>query len=192
MTPVSDQTLDHVTQVVALTMLEAANACGVSQSTIKRRRMAGDFPNAYQASDNTWLIPTPDLLAAGLRPNRPRSAAEVSEPATEVSDQGQVDGDLAQARAELTRLTIELADERAARKVAEAQAAAYQRNLDDLRRAAEANTLALRAIAGPEPEPARALNAMRTPEPAATGDHLDPHRRRVPETPRRKWWQRAS
>ncbi|MFB6878962.1 helix-turn-helix domain-containing protein [Streptomyces sp. NPDC056323] len=53
-----------------LTQREAATACGVSRTTI-RRRQAGDLPNAVEDPRRGWLIPVEDLLAAGLRLNAP-------------------------------------------------------------------------------------------------------------------------
>ncbi|MEV3898351.1 helix-turn-helix transcriptional regulator [Streptomyces anulatus] len=54
-----------------LTQREAATACGVSRSTIRRRREAGDLPGAVQDEVRGWLIPVEDLLAAGFRLNAP-------------------------------------------------------------------------------------------------------------------------
>ncbi|XQE90424.1 helix-turn-helix domain-containing protein [Streptomyces microflavus] len=51
-----------------LTQREAATACGVSRSTI-RRREAGDLPGAVSDETRGWLIPVDDLLAAGFRLN---------------------------------------------------------------------------------------------------------------------------
>ncbi len=76
-------------------MNEAAQAAGVSQSTIVRRRRAGAFPNAERGQAGEWLIPLGDLLAAGLRVNAPdwpvttvtmpQSVTAVSEPAAPVT-----------------------------------------------------------------------------------------------------------
>lgn len=50
----------------------AATECGVSRETIKRRRAAGDFPNAQLDENKYWVIPVEDLLAAGLQPKMTR------------------------------------------------------------------------------------------------------------------------
>nr|WP_158712978.1 hypothetical protein [Streptomyces flavovirens] len=42
-------------------------ACGVSRTTIRRRREAVDLPNGGQDTACGWLIPVDDLLAAELR-----------------------------------------------------------------------------------------------------------------------------
>jgi hypothetical protein len=62
------------------TQREAADLCGVSFDVIKRARLAGKFPNAYQADDKagTWRIPVTDLGAAGFSPGRPTPADEPS------------------------------------------------------------------------------------------------------------------
>ncbi|MDX3596608.1 helix-turn-helix domain-containing protein [Streptomyces sp. ID03-2B] len=54
-----------------LTQREAATACGVSRTTIRRRREAGDLPGAVQNEAPGRLIPVEDLLAAGYRLNAP-------------------------------------------------------------------------------------------------------------------------
>ncbi|MGW9461150.1 helix-turn-helix transcriptional regulator [Streptomyces globisporus] len=54
-----------------LTRREAATACGVSRTTIRRRREAGDLPGAVQDQAPGRLIPVEDLLAAGYRLNAP-------------------------------------------------------------------------------------------------------------------------
>ena len=57
---------------------EAAQSCGVSRSTMRRKRESGAFPNAYTDSAGAWIIPLADLLAAGLTPgkSRPEHAAQ--------------------------------------------------------------------------------------------------------------------
>ncbi|MFJ9641425.1 helix-turn-helix domain-containing protein [Streptomyces sp. NPDC101178] len=54
-----------------LTQREAATAGGVSRSTIRRRREAGDLPGAVSDETCGWLIPVDDLLAPGFRLNAP-------------------------------------------------------------------------------------------------------------------------
>ncbi|MFD4483345.1 helix-turn-helix domain-containing protein [Streptomyces sp. NPDC058471] len=53
-----------------LTQREAATACGVSRSTIRRRREAGDLPGSKLDTERGWLVPVEDLLAAGFRLSR--------------------------------------------------------------------------------------------------------------------------
>ena len=48
---------------------EAAQACNVSLTTIKRRLKSGSFPHARQVGlDRAWVIPVRDLADAGLLP----------------------------------------------------------------------------------------------------------------------------
>ncbi|WP_434600714.1 helix-turn-helix transcriptional regulator [Streptomyces sp. A5-4] len=87
-----------------LTQREAA-ACGVSRTTIRRRREAGDLPGALQDPQRGWVIPVDDLLAAGFRLNTP-APPEASAPAAgdvaRDQEHGQVE-DVAALRAELER-----------------------------------------------------------------------------------------
>ncbi|MCZ4103704.1 helix-turn-helix transcriptional regulator [Streptomyces sp. H39-C1] len=50
---------------------EAAAACGVSLSTIRRHREAGRFPGAQRDPARGWLIPVEDLRALLLLPPAP-------------------------------------------------------------------------------------------------------------------------
>lgn len=56
-----------------LTQREAADACGVSRTTIRRRREDGDLPGAVQDPHRGRLIPVEDLLSAGFRLHAPAS-----------------------------------------------------------------------------------------------------------------------
>ncbi|MEU0297871.1 hypothetical protein ABZ252_00010 [Streptomyces sp. NPDC006175] len=66
-----------------LNQREAATACGVSRTTIRRRREAGDRPGAVQDAARSWLIPVDDLLAAGLRLHNPSPADAEASPGPE-------------------------------------------------------------------------------------------------------------
>jgi thiosulfate dehydrogenase [quinone] large subunit len=56
---------------IALTLAEAADACGVGRGTIYRWLDGGAFPNAYREQEGgSWRITVVDLEAAGLRPRR--------------------------------------------------------------------------------------------------------------------------
>ena len=51
----------------AVSRTQAAELCGVSIDTIKRRLRDGWFPNAWRSGvDRRWSIPLRDLIAAGL------------------------------------------------------------------------------------------------------------------------------
>ena len=154
-----------------LTLTEAAEACGVSHSTIKRKQ--SEFAHAYKDNTGTWRVPVSDLLGAGLH-LRPRPA----EPENQGHDLGVIGSDLAHALARIDALNADLATERAARQVAEATARAYAANLEDLR-------FTMRAITGrpappskpPEDPPATSPLPTHTPEP-----------RRAAEPPSRRRW----
>ncbi|MFE2011346.1 helix-turn-helix transcriptional regulator [Streptomyces sp. NPDC059491] len=103
-----------------LTQREAAAACGVSRSTIRRRREAGDLADCVQDDERGWLIPVESLLAAGFRVNAP-SPPEDAAPAASSSETtaGVGPDDVAALRAELERERLSHA-----LKVAEARHAA--------------------------------------------------------------------
>ncbi len=118
-----------------LTISQAAASCGVSRSRIRRLLDAGAFPNAGQedqpgkgASARVWHIPAPDLLAAGLIPNRTTDRGE----ATARLPGGPPEQVPAH---EVAALRVELDQERERRRAAEALAAERAANLDDLRMA---------------------------------------------------------
>jgi hypothetical protein len=175
-TPVTDLHDDRVTESsvsglgAALTLTEAAKACGVSHSTIKRR--LSEFANAQQNRSGVWQVPVADLLGAGFH-LRPRAV----EPVTEDSDPGHNGSDLAQAQARIEELTTKLADERVARSTAEALAAERAARIEDLR-------YSLRALSGP-PRPPEATPAPvppEAPQPVQSAPALAPARR--------GWWSR--
>jgi hypothetical protein len=139
-----------------LTQREAATACGVSRSTIRRRREAGELPGCVQDGERGWLIPVEALLAAGFRLNAPSPPEDTVRagspgPAAGPVAAGAVGEDVAALRAELERVRREHAEARhqAALAAAEAghlraQLAAKEEHIEDLR-------TALRALA-PAPE----------------------------------------
>ncbi|MGV9504767.1 helix-turn-helix transcriptional regulator [Streptomyces tendae] len=106
-----------------LTQREAAAACGVSRTTIRRRREADELPGAVLDDDRGWLIPVEDLLAAGFRLNAPVPPDEKKDAGDQAAAGAQPDTDPGETAAvlqsELDRLRHEhalaLADERNAR-----------------------------------------------------------------------------
>ena len=126
-----------------LTQREAAAACGVSRTTIRRRREAGELPGAVLDDDRGWLIPVEDLLAAGFRLNAPAppdadttdgKAVNTQTPAGTRQDTAP-DETTAALQAELERLRHEhalvLAQEQHARALAEAEARDLKERLDE-------------------------------------------------------------
>ncbi|MFI8221200.1 helix-turn-helix domain-containing protein [Streptomyces sp. NPDC085932] len=149
-----------------LTQREAAAAGGVSRTTIRRRREAGELPGAVLDDDRGWLIPVEDLLAAGFRLNAPAPPDEkkgVGDPAPTGTHQDAAPSETASAlRAELERLRHEhapaLANERNARQLAEAETRHLTERLneraahiEDLQRALAALTPGSRPSGHPAP-----------------------------------------
>lgn len=184
-----------------LTQREAAAACGVSRTTIRRRREAGDLPGAVQDSARGWLIPVEDLLAAGFRLNAPAPPDRDSDPSsTSAGAGGDVDdrqepGDVAALRTELERLrhvhALELANERHGRELAEAKADHLAERLrekgehiEDLQRALAALMPAPERAELPPP-PTPVVPGQGHPEPVTAGDN-----RPADEGRQRRWWHR--
>lgn len=71
------------------TINRAAQECGVSSSTIKRRLREGKFPNAVQGAGGAWSIPIQDLVLAGLKPGKPTRPEQEIEPDHSKNDLGQ-------------------------------------------------------------------------------------------------------
>ncbi|MEU9647212.1 helix-turn-helix domain-containing protein [Streptomyces sp. NPDC048188] len=182
-----------------LTQREAATACGVSRTTIRRRREAGELPGAVLDEDRGWLIPVEDLLAAGFRLNAPAPPEEkgAGDPAAAGTPQDTASEDSAPAlRTELERLRHEhalaLAEERGARQLAEAEARHLQARLqergdhiEDLQRALAALTPAPDRAA--IPRPTQGFPApVTTPTSSPAGEDES-----VPDAGRRRrWWPR--
>ncbi|MFK0101848.1 helix-turn-helix transcriptional regulator [Streptomyces sp. NPDC091040] len=156
-----------------LTQREAAHACGVSRTTIRRRREAGELPGSVQDEQRGWLIPVEDLLAAGFRLNAPTDPNEpATAPATVGGHRQEQPSDVAGLRAELERARHEraLAEAEHGRLLAETEAkhlrallAARDQHLGDLRQ----------ALAALMPAPDRAVLNQSTAVPAQTRDIED-------------------
>lgn len=59
-----------------LTLSMAADACGVSRSTMRRARESGKFPRSHQRpTDGAWLVPVSDLLRAGFTLSTPQAGS---------------------------------------------------------------------------------------------------------------------
>jgi hypothetical protein len=148
------------TQVgVALTMSEAARACRVHRSTIRRHLVRRSFPNAYkEAANGWWRIPVADLEAAGLRPNRMAPPEEAD-----------ARGDAPELHEELERLRRELSEAQMRAAAAEAIARERLERIGDLRmafRALQAGPAAVPAesdVADVADEPVRAEPVRRVP-----------------------------
>jgi len=154
-------------QPLSLTVAEAAQACGVSASTIRRYLRAGRFPGARRApaavagQPGHWRIPTKDLRDAGLDRRRPAPSGDGPEQRSPAEPGG--------GRAEEDRIRAlehALALERSRRQAAEVLAAERARTIQLLE-------TALAALGHPRPgaPPARSKTA-----PAASSSGVGPQR----------------
>jgi len=84
-----------------LTRAEAAQLCGCSVATIRRRQNAGDYSGAEQI-EGTWYIPVADLVAAGdcFPTGMPDVSGHVGDSAGEIRIAG-LEAALARAEAEI-------------------------------------------------------------------------------------------
>ncbi|MEW1701039.1 helix-turn-helix domain-containing protein [Streptomyces sp. NPDC091278] len=180
-----------------LTQREAAEACGVSRSTIRRRREAGDLPGAVQDPERGWLIPVEALLAAGLRVNAPAPPEDVDVDAPAGAPEPvprEAGDDVAGLRAELERqaLLAQVAQARHEAELAAAEArhlrdqlAARDGHIEDLRSA-------LRSLAPPPvraalsgPQDGQAVVPGQAHGQAADAPAAEPGE---PGEARRRWW----
>lgn len=151
------------------TIVEAAERCGVSKSTVRRYRESDRFPHAWKDRAGVWRIPVEDLLAVGWRPVDPTQAV-----APEVPMSGPTERER-----ELEGL---LAVERAKREGAERLAAMAEASVADLRQA-------LRML---EQIPVRqAERAAEVPVPTPSGLPVPEQPERPAEQaeqPKKRWW----
>jgi transcriptional regulator with XRE-family HTH domain len=163
---------DHPQQRPTLTVAEAAQACGVSTSTIRRYLRGGRFPGARQepspvpGQPGSWRIPTQDLLEAGLDRQRltPSGQAEQHQSPADPAG-GWADSDRVQALEHALEL------ERTRRQAAEVVAAERARTIVTLE-------IALRALEHRRPESAADQTGMTpaasSPSGASTGQEPKP------------------
>ncbi|MEU7068467.1 hypothetical protein [Streptomyces sp. NPDC046161] len=175
-----------------LTQREAAAACGVSRSTIRRRREAGDLAGCVEDPARGWMIPVDALLAAGFRLNAPSPAED---PAAE-APAAPADGgpDAAALRAELDRIRAEhalaLAHAEYGQKLAEAEAEAEHLRAQLAERGERIADLQ-RAVAALTPAPERAALTPAPGGPTVPGQtQAEPAPASAAEAdgPRRRWW----
>ncbi|MCY0954135.1 helix-turn-helix domain-containing protein [Streptomyces sp. H27-S2] len=167
-----------------LTQREAADACGVSRTTIRRAREAGDLPGSVQDPKRGWMIPIDGLLAAGYRLNAP-APADSPAPGGSAAPAAAGEQDAVVLRAELERLRAEheLALARAELQHLRAQLAERGERIADLQRAVAALTPAPSRAELALPErvamPGQAMGGTAAEQATAWGDG--------PEA-RKRWW----
>lgn len=176
------------------TLAVAANECGVSKSTIKRRLAAGDLPNATKGARGAWTVPVTDLIAAGLEPGRPSPPDDLTQVTDLDHEQPDLDHDpghdLGQPgpNSDMTRvheLERDLAQERERARALTQANADLRSHIDDMR-------MAMRMI---EPGPSRKAedhspeSGAPAPEPHPSVDTA-PTQTTQPPPPRQRWWQR--
>lgn len=153
-----------------LTLNAAAVACGVSRSTMRRRRESGAFPAAYTDTDGVWQVPVGDLLAAGFTLARPVTGLPLDQPTATVSmvtehppeqpgppaehPSGTAGGDQGTAQEEIRALREALVAERAALAAERVRRVAIEEIAAERERALVRADLALRVLtATPTPTP---------------------------------------
>lgn len=180
-----------MTSEPVLSLAEAARACGVSVSTM-RRRLPRLMTRGATRHDTSWSIPVSALVAEGIMPRvTPPDTPSCDTVTRSMPPPGDTPSDTS---VEALREQLAEAEKRAA--VAEAELRGTRALIDEKQRTIEAQAHALRLL-----EPPRAV----APEPAATTAPPEPEtnpwvaasddlRRRaeasVPESPRRSWWDR--
>ncbi|MBQ0975711.1 helix-turn-helix domain-containing protein [Streptomyces griseoincarnatus] len=182
-----------------LTQREAAAACGVSRTTIRRRREAGELPGSVLDDERGWLIPVDDLLAAGFRLHAP-APPDKAGPEEATAGAGQTDGqsEAAELRAELERLRheheLQLTEEKHARALAEAEArhlkerpAERAGHIADLQRALAALTPAPERAAIPQPTAQAVPAPAPAVAPAAPETASADHNHHQEQGERRRW-----
>ncbi|MFD3923905.1 helix-turn-helix transcriptional regulator [Streptomyces sp. NPDC058595] len=183
-----------------LTQREAAAACGVSRTTIRRRREAGDLPNSVQDEVRGWLIPVDDLLAAGLRlhaPSDPDKAAPSSPAGQDADVDVDQEHDAIALRAELENLrhkhALAVAAAEHGRQLAEAEATHLRAQL-----AARADHIAdlQRTLKALMPGPERPVLQPSVPGQAQNNEPHVPAASPDPDAgpaagERRRWWRRS-
>ena len=155
----------------AFSRSQAADVTGASRSTIKRRHLAGDFPNAYKGTDGQWRIPIEDLIAAGYDVNRTvkdGSTTRTYGPAHDLGPKPEVD---------VTALINRLAGAESALAVEREKNIGLQNlNSEILKRAdlAEKALLMIEAKKPEEPKPEPRMVVTDSPTPPFKVGHLNP------------------
>ncbi|MBZ2410840.1 helix-turn-helix domain-containing protein [Streptomyces sp. L06] len=177
------------------TQAEAARACGVGRTTIRRWRQAGLLPGAYETPEGTWMIPLADLLAHGAQVGTPAPPDPAPASEEEAPRPAPASEEVARLRTELERVRVELVAAEHRAEVAGTVAAGLQERLKeraehiaDLRRALAA-LMPAPDRAGLEPGPAAPAPATAAPPASVPGQQSGDGRQGAEEDGGR-WWKR--
>ena len=141
---------------------QAAEACGVSVDTVKRRMKKLEELGAYKNSRGAWRVTPEQLRGAGLKPGAPLKG-------TRAVHQGSDDAPGAQGSAEVEKLRARVVELEAALKVEKAKVEAAERVAEERSRSLDLLARSLRVLEAPreparEPEPER-KEAPKEPDP---------------------------
>jgi hypothetical protein len=167
-------------------LAEAAKACGVSESTLRRRRPELKEFGAVE-TDKGWRIPVTALIAVGLMaPTTPASSDTFpGAPASGTRDDA--------LRGELDALRRQLADTEKRAAVAEERAAGARALLAAHERIIETQALALRMLDAPRAEVPAGVSGEAPPvAPEPVQPAADPAQVPTNPEPRPSWWQRLT
>jgi hypothetical protein len=159
-----------------LGLAEAAKACGVSVSTLRRKRPELTAHGAAQTA-NGWRIPVTALIALGLM-DRTTDTRHESQHDTFVTPITTAPSDALKGELDDLRAQLAAAEQRAA--VAEAVAAERERTI-------QTQAMALRMLeASKTPAPTQANTLPANPSPAPGTDNQGV----LTDAPKRPWWRR--
>lgn len=133
---------------------QAAEACGVSVDTVKRRIKKLEELGAYKNARGAWRVTPEQLRGAGLKPGAPLKGTRAVPQGTE-----EVPG--AQGSAEVEKLRARIVELEAALKVEKAKLEAAERVAEERSRSLDLLARSLRVLEAPRSEPER----EREPEP---------------------------
>ncbi|MFD6243368.1 helix-turn-helix domain-containing protein [Streptomyces diastaticus] len=179
------------------TQAQAAAACGVGRTTIRRWRQAGQLPGAYETPEGTWKIPLADLLAHGAQVGTPAPPAPAPAPeeVAEAPAPAPASEEVARLRAELERVRAELVDAEHRAEVADTMAAGLQDLLQERAERIRDLRQSLAALmpapdrASLDPGPTAPVPPAATPPPSVPGQQSGDGRQEAEEDGGR-WWKR--
>ena len=127
---------------------QAAEACGVSVDTVKRRIKTLEELGAYKNARGAWRVTPEQLRGAGLKPGVPLKR-------TGALHQGTEDAPGAQGGAEVEKLRARVVELEAALKVEKARVEAAERVAEERSRSLDLLARSLRVLEAPRAEPVR-------------------------------------